>query len=150
MSLDNAVQTYKNAENIYAKGIETPHGRIQIVFDVIQKNLDKLTQCHPKTDFIAYGKALQGIVILSGSLDMEKGGQIADELNELYAYCNKTLKEYYEKIKKPTFKQLTPMIELPADYFLEKRQTDLITEFDENFNEVPGYFDISGVFVWIT
>ncbi|MDC3075944.1 flagellar protein FliS [Paracoccaceae bacterium] len=96
MSLDNAVQTYKNAENIYAKGIETPHGRIQIVFDVIQKNLDKLIQCHPKTDFIAYGKALQGIIILSGSLDMEKGGQMADELNELYAYCDKTLREYLE------------------------------------------------------
>ena len=40
MSLDNAAQTYKNTENIYAKGIETPHGRIKIVFDVIEKNLE--------------------------------------------------------------------------------------------------------------
>ena len=96
MSLDSVVQTYKNAENIYAKGIETPHGRIQIVFDVIQKNIDKLITNHPKTDFVAYGKVLQGIVILSGSLDMEKGGQMADELNELYAYCEKTVKEYLE------------------------------------------------------
>ena len=34
MSLDTAVLTYKNTENIYAEGIETPHGRIKIVFDV--------------------------------------------------------------------------------------------------------------------
>tara|TARA_A200000113_G_scaffold225896_1_gene248595 strand:+ start:3839 stop:4207 length:369 start_codon:yes stop_codon:yes gene_type:complete len=115
MSLDNAVQTYKNAENIYAKGIETPHGRIQIVFDVIQKNLDKLTQCHPKTDFIAYGKALQGIVILSGSLDMEKGGQIADELNELYAYCDKTLREYLESKNSKKLEEVLSIISGIAD-----------------------------------
>lgn len=96
MSLDIAAKTYKNAENIYAKGIETPHGRIKIVFDVIQENLDKLITTDPKTDFVAYGKVIQGLMILSGSLDMEKGGQIADELNELYAYCDKTVKEYLE------------------------------------------------------
>ena len=75
MSLDNAAQTYKNTENIYAKGIETPHGRIKIVFDVIEKNLEKVSSVHPKTDFVAYGKVLQGIVILSSSLDMDKGGK---------------------------------------------------------------------------
>ena len=115
MSLDNAVQTYKNAENIYAKGIETPHGRIQIVFDVIQKNLDKLTQSYPKTDFIAYGKALQGIVILSGSLDMEKGGQMADELNELYAYCAKTLREYLESKNLKKLEEVQSIISGIAD-----------------------------------
>ena len=60
----SSVQTYKNAENIYAKGIETPHGRIQIVFDVIQKNLDKLTQCHPKTDFIAFNSVISPAGVL--------------------------------------------------------------------------------------
>ena len=56
---------------------------------------------HPKTDFIAYGKVLQGLMILSGSLDLEKGGQLADELNELYAYCEKSVKQYLE-IKETT------------------------------------------------
>ena len=96
MSLDTAVTAYKNTDNIYAEGITTPHGRIQIVFDVINKNLDKMLKKHPKTDFLAYGKVLQGIVILSGSLDLEKGGQLADELNELYAYCEKSVKQYLE------------------------------------------------------
>ena len=58
MSLDTAVLTYKNTENIYAKGIETPHGRIRIVFDVIETNIDKMLKKHPKTDFVAYGKVL--------------------------------------------------------------------------------------------
>ena len=115
MSLDNAVQSYKNAENIYAKGIETPHGRIQIVFDVIQKNLDKLTQSHPKTDFMAYGKVLQGIVILSGSLDMEKGGQMADDLNEIYAYCDRILREYLESKNSKTLEEVQSIINGIAD-----------------------------------
>ena len=115
MSLDNAVQSYKNAENIYAKGIDTPHGRIQIVFDVIQKNLDKLTQSHPKTDFMAYGKVLQGIVILSGSLDMEKGGQMADELNEIYAYCDRILREYLESKNSKTLEEVQSIISGIAD-----------------------------------
>ena len=115
MSLDNAVQTYKNAENIYAKGIETPHGRIQIVFDVIEKNLEKLSSAHPKTDFIAYGKVLQGIVILSGSLDMDKGGQMADELNEIYAYCEKTLKEYLESKNSEKLREVGSIIGGIAD-----------------------------------
>ena len=110
MSLDNAVQTYKNAENIYAKGIETPHGRIQIVFDVIEKNLEKLSSAHPKTDFIAYGKVLQGIVILSGSLDMDKGGQMANDLNEIYAYCEKTLKEYLESKNPEKLREIEAII----------------------------------------
>ena len=51
MSLENAVLTYKNTENIYAEGIETPHGRIKIVFDVIETNIDIMLKKHPKTDF---------------------------------------------------------------------------------------------------
>ena len=115
MSLDNAVQSYKNAENIYAKGIETPHGRIKIVFDVIEKNLEKLSSVHPKTDFVAYGKVLQGLVILSGSLDMDKGGQMADELNELYAYCEKTMKEYLESKNSEKLREIESIIGGIAD-----------------------------------
>ena len=115
MSLDNAVQTYKNAENIYAKGIETPHGRIKIVFDVIEKNLEKVSSVHPKTDFVAYGKVLQGIVILSSSLDMDKGGQMADDLNELYAYCEKTMKEYLESKNSEKLREVESIIGGIAD-----------------------------------
>ena len=63
---------------------------------MIDKNLDKIFIKHPKTDFDAYGKVLQGLMILSGSLDLEKCGQLADELNELYAYCEKSIKQYLE------------------------------------------------------
>ena len=115
MSLDNAAQTYKNTENIYAKGIETPHGRIKIVFDVIEKNLEKVSSVHPKTDFVAYGKVLQGIVILSSSLDMDKGGQMADDLNELYAYCEKTMKEYLESKNSEKLREVESIIGGIAD-----------------------------------
>ena len=44
---------------------QAPHGRIKIVFDVIDENIDKMLKKDPKTDFIAYGKVLQGLMILS-------------------------------------------------------------------------------------
>ena len=97
MSLDQVVQSYKESENAYIKGIETPHGRIQILFDTIEINLDKLVSKHPKTDFVSYGKVLQAIAILAESLDLKNGGELADQLNELYAYCSKTVRAYLEQ-----------------------------------------------------
>ena len=77
---------------------------------LLKKNLEKLSSAHPKTDFVAYGKVLQGIVILSGSLDMDKGGQMADELNEIYAYCEKTLKEYLESKNSEKLREIESII----------------------------------------
>ena len=94
MSLDQIANSYKQAENLYIKGIETPHGRVQLIFDQLEINLEKLIVKHPKTDFIAYGKVNQCFMILSDSLDFQKGESLAEQLNELYDYCVRTVKEY--------------------------------------------------------
>jgi flagellar protein FliS len=94
MSFNNAATSYKQTENFYVKGIETPHGRVQIVFDQLEINLEKLIVKHPKTDFVSYGKVLQGFTILAGSLDHQKGGDLAEQLVELYDYCARTVKQY--------------------------------------------------------
>ena len=94
MSLDQIANSYKQAENLYIKGIETPHGRVQLIFDQLEINLEKLIVKHPKTDFIAYGKVNQCFMILSESLDFQKGESLAEQLNELYDYCVRTVKEY--------------------------------------------------------
>ena len=94
MSLDQVANSYKQSENMYVKGIETPHGRVQILFNQLEINIENLIEKHPKTDFIAFGKVIQCLKILSDSLDHEKGKGLADQLNELYDYCLRTVKSY--------------------------------------------------------
>ena len=66
MNYVNAATSYKETDNFYVEGIDQ-HGRIQILFDQLEINLEKLIVKHPKTDFISYGKVLQCLTILAGS-----------------------------------------------------------------------------------
>ena len=94
MSLDQVANSYKQADNLYVKGMETPHGRIKIIFEQLEVNIEKIISNHPKTEFVAFGKVMQCFMVLSGSLDFEKGESLAEQLNELYDYCARTVKDY--------------------------------------------------------
>ena len=94
MSLDQVANSYKQSENMYVKGIETPHGRVRLIFEQLEINLEKIIVKHPQTDFVAYGKVVQCFMILSESLDFQKGESLAEQLNELYDYCVRTVKGY--------------------------------------------------------
>ena len=94
MSLDQVANSYKHSENMYVKGIETPHGRVRLIFEQLEINLEKIIVKHPQTDFVAYGKVVQCFMILSDSLDFQKGESLAEQLNELYDYCVRTIKGY--------------------------------------------------------
>ena len=94
MSLDQAANSYRQSENLYVKGIETPHGRVRLIFEQLEINLEKIIVKHPQTDFVAYGKVIQCFMILSDSLDFQKGESLAEQLNELYDYCVRTVKGY--------------------------------------------------------
>ena len=94
MSLDQVANSYKQSENLYVKGIETPHGRVRLIFEQLEINLEKIIVKHPQTDFVAYGKVVQCFMILSDSLDFQRGESLAEQLNELYDYCVRTVKGY--------------------------------------------------------
>jgi len=96
MSVKQAAKVYKKADQEYIEGIETPHGRIKLLYETIITNINKLNDKHPKTDFLSFGKCLNALNILSASLDMKKGKDLAKNLNDLYAYCSEKLKEYLE------------------------------------------------------
>ena len=96
MAKNQAFHSYKQTEQSYVIGIETPHGRIKLLYEAIVDNIDKLLENHPKTDFISLGKCLNALNILSSSLDMKAGKDLAENLSELYAYCSKQIKEYLE------------------------------------------------------
>ena len=97
MSVKQAATVYKQADQGYIKGIETPHGRIKLLYETIITSIDKLNRKHPKTDFLSFGKCLNALKILSASLDMKQGKDLAKNLSDLYAYCSEKLKEYLEK-----------------------------------------------------
>ena len=99
MAINQALETYRQNENDYVEGINSPHGRISILFDTIISNLESLMDNHPKTDFIALGKCLNGITILAHSLNIKEGGEIAQNLVELYEYCRKAINSYVENKK---------------------------------------------------
>ena len=94
MSLDHIANTYKQSDNLYVEGIDTPHGRVKIIFDQLEINIEKLVSKHPKTDFVAFGKVIQCFMVLSESLDYKKGSDLAEQLNELYDYCARSVKNY--------------------------------------------------------
>ena len=94
MSLDQVANSYKQADNLYVKGMDTPHGRVKIIFEQLEVNIEKIISNHPKTEFVAFGKVMQCFMVLSGSLDFEKGESLAEQLNELYDYCARTVKDY--------------------------------------------------------
>ncbi|MDC3068149.1 flagellar protein FliS [Paracoccaceae bacterium] len=112
MSLDQAANLYKQTENFYIKGIDSPHGRVQILFDQLEINLEKVIIKHPKTDFVSYGKVRQCFSILANSLDHEKGGELAEQLVELYDYCARTANKYL--IEKDV-KKLEEVLSLVSD-----------------------------------
>ena len=117
MSLDQAANLYKQTENFYVKGIDSAHGRIRILFDQLEINLEKIIVNHPKTDFVSYGKVLQCLTILAGSLDHDKGGDLAEQLVELYDYCARTVKNYLvEKDVKKLEEVLSIISEISAGW----------------------------------
>ena len=72
---------------------ENPHTIIEEVLVELKKNLNILISCFQNKDSISeaksksYSKSLTAIYILQSSLDFDKGGEIARNLNELYDYC---------------------------------------------------------------
>ena len=96
MAINQSFKSYRQNEIETMVGLNTPHGRISILFDTILKNLDKLIDKHPKTDFVSLGKCVNAITILAGSLNMKDGGEIARNLVELYDYSRRTITEYLE------------------------------------------------------
>ena len=111
MGTRQVAKTYKQTDQEYIEGIDSPHGRIKILYETIITNIDNLNKRHPKTDFVSFGKCLNALKILSSSLDMEKGKELAKNLNDLYGYCSIQLREYLEdKNEQKIYKNLKCLI----------------------------------------
>ena len=96
MAINTAYEVYRKSDSEYIEGIETPHGRIKILFETVVDNVDNLIDCHPKTDFNSLGKSINSITVLAGSLNTETGGELAGNLVELYDYSKRCLNQYLQ------------------------------------------------------
>jgi flagellar protein FliS len=76
--------TFREAENL-----THPHELIQVTLQTLRQSLDLLSQDVIDAEFFAKSKAkaLTAIYILQTSLDIEKGGEIARNLFQVYEYC---------------------------------------------------------------
>ena len=94
MNLSTAISSYKQVRVTEISDEESPHELIRIVFGVLQDNLNTLKENVKFTDERwekPFNKCMFALSILRESLDFEKGGEIATNLDSLYAYSQKAM-----------------------------------------------------------
>ena len=94
MNLSTAISSYKQVRVTEISDEESPHELIRIVFGVLQENLATLKENVKFTDERwekPFNKCMFALSILRESLDFEKGGEIATNLDALYAYSQKAM-----------------------------------------------------------
>ena len=94
---NKAMNQYKSVDLNAAVEAASPHQLISMLYRGVLESLAKAAgaierkDIEQRTDLI--NKACQIIVNLKGCLDLEKGGEVADNLDSLYDYVLRTLME---------------------------------------------------------
>jgi len=94
MNLSTAIASYKEVKVTEISDEESPHELIRIVFGVLTDNLLTLKENVEFTDERwekPFNKCMFALSILRESLDFEKGGEVATNLDSLYAFSQKTM-----------------------------------------------------------
>ena len=113
MNLSTAIASYKEVKVTEISDEDSPHELIRIVFGVLQDNLVTLEQNVKFTDERwekPFNKCMFALSILRESLDFEKGGEIATNLDNLYAYAQKQLLKAVGKSSPPILKEMMSII----------------------------------------
>ena len=89
MSFVAVQKTYTEATFREAENLTHPHELIQVTLQTLRQSLDLLSQDVIDAEYFAKSKAkaLTAIYILQTSLDIDKGGEIARNLFQVYEYC---------------------------------------------------------------
>lgn len=88
MPLNRARASYQAVDLTSRVEGASPHQLIAIMFDEVQKSLDAMAAAAPRRDFTRLGgaqaRALSIVGGLQASLDMERGGDLAQSLSGIY------------------------------------------------------------------
>ena len=97
MNYSLPARNYLNNEIQNKISHENPHKIIEDVLIELQNSIKTLITCFEYKDSISesksksYSKSLTALYILQSSLDRQNGGKIAENLNDLYDYCRRTI-----------------------------------------------------------
>ena len=94
MNLATAIASYKEVKVTEIADEDSPHELIRIVFQVLSENIEALKLNVKYTDERwqkPFNKCMFALSILRESLDFEKGGEVANNLDSLYAFSQKTM-----------------------------------------------------------
>jgi flagellar protein FliS len=96
MLYDQAKRSYELQEVSFVENIDNNHEIVRLILKELQKNLIIITS-DDKIDLAKqarhYAKAHTALYLLLSSLDPEKGGEISNNLAELYLYVQQQLIE---------------------------------------------------------
>ncbi|WP_299020316.1 MULTISPECIES: flagellar export chaperone FliS [unclassified Tepidimonas] len=97
-----------------------PHGLIEMLFDAIDEQIAVAMGALETHETERRGKAVKKAVMLlqeglRGGLDLEKGGELAERLDGLYAYCAARLAEAHAKRDRALFAEVRQHLRTVAD-----------------------------------
>lgn len=96
MFYEQAKRSYELQEANFVENIENNHEIVRLIFKELRKNLliivsDEEIELNKQARH--YAKAHTALHLLLSSLDLEKGGEISENLAELYLYVQQQLIE---------------------------------------------------------
>ena len=119
MNYNVSMKSYIETD-VQAKTLDTnPHSIIKEVLTELKKNMETLAYSIDNEPIIssiksnAFSKSLTAIYILQSSLDFEKGGDIAQNLFDLYDYCKRgIMKGFTKRNSKLIYDAIPPIDEI--------------------------------------
>ena len=119
MNYNASMKQYMDNEIASRGSTENPHKIIEEVLIELKKNMETLAYSIDNEPIISsiksnsFSKSLTAIYILQSSLDFENGGEIANNLYNLYQFCkNGVMKGFTQKNSKLIYDAIPPIEEI--------------------------------------
>ena len=110
-------QKYREANLKIKSENDNPYEIVLDVLNELRNNIATLAYCFETDSGIfdirskSFSKSLTAIYILQKSLDFDKGGDIANNLFDLYEFCRKSLLSGYKEKSHEKISEILPVID---------------------------------------
>ena len=110
-------QKYQEANLKIKSENDSPYEIVLDVLNELRNNISTLAYCFESNSGIfdirskCFSKSLTAIYILQKSLDFEKGGDLANNLFDLYEFCRKSLLSGYKEKNYDKISKILPVVD---------------------------------------
>ena len=118
MNFNASIKQYINDDIVAKTTSLNPHKIIEEVLRDLKKNMETLAYSIENEPVISsiksqsFSKSLTAIYILQSSLNMKAGGEIAENLFNLYDFCRTSIIKSFTRQDHEELKKLIPIISL--------------------------------------